>query len=43
LPKKLSKQAHEWLDKDYDKFAMAIVIFLIVAGIFLKYGNGLFA
>jgi len=43
LPKKLSKQAHGWLDKDYDKFVMAIVIFLIVAGIFLKYGNGLFA
>lgn len=43
LPKKLSKRGHEWLDKDYDKFAMAIVIFLIVAGIFLKYGNGLFA
>lgn len=43
LSKKLSKKAHAWLDKDYDKFAMAILIFLIVASIFLKYGDGLFA
>lgn len=43
LPKNVSKKAHEWLDKDYDKFLMAIIIFLIVAGIFLKYGSGLFA
>lgn len=43
LSKNVSKQARNWLDKDYDKFLMAIVIFLIVAGIFLKYGNGLFA
>ena len=43
LPKKLSKRAHAWLDKDYDKFVMAALIFVIVAGIFLKYGDGLFA
>lgn len=43
LPKKLSKQAHAWLDKDYDKFVMAVLIFVIIAGIFLKYGDGLFA
>ena len=43
LSKKLSKRAHAWLDKDYDKFAMAILIFVIIAGIFLKYGDGLFA
>lgn len=43
LPMHLSKKAHEWLDKDYDKFAMAIILFLIIAGILLKYGNGLFA
>lgn len=43
LPKKVSKRLHEWLDKDYDKFAMAIILFVIVAGIFLKYGQGLFA
>jgi uncharacterized membrane protein len=43
LPKNLSKRAHAFLDKDYDRFAMAILIFLIIAGIFLKYGDGLFA
>lgn len=43
LPKKWSKKAHEWLDKDYDKFAMAVIIFGIIAGIVLKYGDGLFA
>lgn len=43
LSKELSKKAHGWLDKDYDKFVMALLIFLIVAGIFLKYGDGLFA
>ena len=43
LPKKLSKRAHAWLDKDYDKIVMAALIFVIVAGIFLKYGDGLFA
>jgi uncharacterized membrane protein len=43
LPKKWSKKAHDWLDKDYDKFAMAVIIFGIIAGIVLKYGDGLFA
>ena len=43
LPKKLSKRAHAWLDKDYYKLVMAALIFVIVAGIFLKYGDGLFA
>lgn len=43
LSKQLSKRAHGWLDKDYDKFVMAVLIFVIIAGIFLKYGNGLFA
>ena len=43
LPKKLSKRAHAWLDKDYDKLVMAALIFVIVAGIILKYGDGLFA
>ena len=43
LNKRLSKRAHAWLDKDYDKFVMAVLIFAIIAGIFLKYGNGLFA
>ena len=43
LPKKLSKRAHAWLDMDYDKLVMAALIFVIVAGIILKYGDGLFA
>lgn len=43
LSKQLSKKAHVWLDKDYDKFVMATLIFVIVAGIILKYGNSLFS
>ena len=43
LPKEWSKRAHAWLDKDYDKFAMAVLVFVIVAAIVLKYGDGLFA
>lgn len=43
LSRSLSQRAHAFIERDYDKFAMAIVIFLIIAGIFLKYGNGLFA
>ncbi len=43
LSKKLSKAAHTWIEKDYDKFAMALLVFVIVAAIFLKYGDGLFA
>lgn len=43
LPSKWNKKIHTWLDKDYDKFAMAVLVFVIVAGIFLKYGDGLFA
>jgi uncharacterized membrane protein len=43
LSKSLNRRAHAWLDKDYDKFTMAFIIFVIIAGIFLKYGNGLFA
>lgn len=43
LSKNVSKRLHAWLDRDYDKFAMAVLIFLIVAGILAKYGNGLFA
>lgn len=43
LPKKTSKILHRWLDKDYDTFTMALVIFVIAAAIVAKYGNGLFA
>lgn len=43
LPKNVSKRLHGWLDRDYDKFAMAVLVFLLIAIIFVKYGNGLFA
>lgn len=43
LPKSTSATLQAWLDKDYDKFVMALIIFVIVAGILLKYGDGLFA
>jgi hypothetical protein len=43
LPRKLSKTLHGWIEKDYDKFAMAVLIFVLVAAMFAKYGNGLFA
>lgn len=43
LSKSISKKAHNWLDKDYDKFLMATLILVIIAGIILKYGNGLFS
>lgn len=42
LPKHIQKKAHAWLDKDYDKLAMVSVIFLIIAAIFIKYGDSLF-
>lgn len=43
LSKALSRRAHSWIEKDYDKFVMAVIVFVIIAAIFLKYGNGLFA
>lgn len=43
LPKDLSKKAQEWCRKDYDKFILASIVFLAIAAILIKYGNGLFA
>ena len=43
LPAHLQKRAHDWIDKDYDKFALAIIVVAAIAGIILKYGDGLFA
>lgn len=43
LSKTMQRTVHAWLDKDYDKLLMALIIFVIVAGILLKYGNGLFS
>lgn len=43
LPRRIQKIAHRFIEKNYDKFTMALVIFVIVSVIFAKYGNGLFA
>lgn len=43
LPASAAKRAQEWIKKDYDKFALALIIFLSLAAIIIKYGNGLFA
>ena len=43
LSKTVASRLNNWLDKDYDKFAMALIIFAIVAAILFKYGNGLLA
>ena len=42
LPKNLAKHAHSFINKNYDKLTMAVFIVVIIAGILLKYGNGLF-
>lgn len=43
LSKNLSKTVKRFVEKDYDKFALAIVIVAIIAFIIIKYGSGLFA
>lgn len=43
LPKKIQAAAHRFIEKDYDKLVLGILIALMVAAIFLKYGAGLFA
>lgn len=43
LPAKFQKRAHDWIDKDYDKVALTVVVVAALAGIILKYGDGLFA
>lgn len=43
LPKKTQKVLEGWIKNDYDKFAMAVLIFIIIDGIFLKYGAELFS
>jgi uncharacterized membrane protein len=42
LSQHISRKAHSITEKNYDKFVMAVVVAIIVAGILLKYGNGLF-
>jgi uncharacterized membrane protein len=43
LPKGIQKRATRFIEKDYDKLVLGITIAVMIAGIFLKYGNGLFA
>lgn len=43
LPARFKKVAHTWIEKDFDKFTMAVLVFIIITTIVLKYGNGLFA
>lgn len=43
LPKKAQKAAKKFIDKDYDKLVLGIVVVAILAAIFLKYGASLFA
>lgn len=43
LPKKLQKNLHKFIEKDYDKLVMWGLIVLVIFAIILKYGDGLFA
>jgi len=42
LPKKAQKAALKFIEKDYDKLLLGIIIAAMFAGIFLKYGESLF-
>lgn len=43
LPKKAQKAAQRFIEKDFDKLVLGIMIVTLILGILLKYGNGLFA
>lgn len=43
LPKKIQKAAHTFVEKDYDKLVLGVLIVALLASIFLKYGEALFA
>jgi len=43
LPKKAQKAAHRFIEKDYDKLVLGIFISVLIAMVFLKYGDALFA
>lgn len=43
LPKKAQKAALAFINKDYDKLLLGAIVALMIAGIFLKYGDGLFS
>lgn len=42
LPKKVQKAALKFIEKDYDKLVLGVIIAAMIAGIFLKYGESLF-
>jgi len=43
LPKKAQKAAHRFIEKDYDKLVLGIFVAAMIAAVFLKYGDSLFA
>ena len=43
LPKKLSKKLKGFIEKDYDKLTLALIVFAVLATLVIKYGHGLFA
>lgn len=43
LPKKAEKALKRFIEKDYDKFALASIVVIAIAAIIIKYGDGLFA
>ena len=43
LPANIQSKLRGWIEKDYDKVAMASLIVLVVAAIIVKYGESLFA
>lgn len=41
LPKSIQKKLHGFIEKDYDKLVMWLLIVILVASILIKYGDGL--
>lgn len=42
LPKRAQEAAKKFIEKDYDKLVLGVVVVAMIAGIFLKYGESLF-
>lgn len=43
LPKKVQKAVHRFVEKDYDKLVLGVIVVALIASIFIKYGEALFA
>lgn len=43
LPRRVQDTLHAWVERDYDKLVMGVIVFAVVAAIILKYGESLFA